>query len=219
MQQDPPPPSGEPGQGGGWLPPQPTGPAPPTGPAGPQSPGQSSQAPQYEQQPGEPPQYTPPQYTPPQAQPPPQPPPGWQQPPPQGYPPQAWAPQPQEPGNGEAVGGFVCGVASLAMLLVTLGLSTIISLACSVIAVFLGRRGKQKIQRGDTRKHGGLAQAAFITGIVAIPLSVIATALWILVILSDDFQEGFEEGLEDSNSSMVVPALRVTTAIGRAIAG
>ncbi len=214
MQQDPPAPPGEPGQGGGWLPPQPAGPAPPTAPVGPQSPGQSSQAPKYEQQPAEPPQYTPPQ-----AQPRPQSPTGWQQPPPQGYPPQAWAPQPQEPGNGEAVGGFVCGVASLAMLLFTLGLSTIISLACSVVAVFLGRRGKQKIQRGDTRKHGGLAQAAFITGIVGIPLSIIATALWILVILSDDFQEGFEEGLEDTDSSTFVPVLRVAAAIGRAIAG
>ena len=107
---------------------------------------------------------------------------------------------PSEPGNGEAVASFVLGIAALSMLLVTFGFSTILSLACAAIAIFLGRKAKQKVDRGDTRKHRGLAQAGFIMGLIGVPLSIIAIAGWTLVILSDDFQQGFEEGFEDQQS-------------------
>ena len=197
MQQDPPPPRDEPGEGSGWLPPQPSGPPPNVGSGAPPPPPAAAPVPEHQAPPS-------------------QPPPG-RQTPAHGYPPQGWPPQPQEPGNGEAVGGFVCGVAALALLLVTFGLSTIVSLVCSIVAIFLGRRGKQKLERGETRKHGGLAQAAFITGLIGVPLSIMATVAWVLIVLSDDFQEGFEEGLEDSQSSTAVPLLRVAVSAGRTL--
>lgn len=102
----------------------------------------------------------------------------------------------------------------------TLGLSTVVSAICSAVAIFLGRRGKQKVDRGDTRKHRGLAQAGFVTGLVGLGLSIVATVGWILLALNDDFQRGFQEGLEGNQSSVVVPGLaRGAAMAGRALLG
>jgi len=116
------------------------------------------------------------------------------------------------------VAGFVLGIASLAMLLVTFGFSTILSLACSIVAIFLGRKGKQKVDRHETRKHRGLAQAGFITGLIGAPLSILATVAWVLVFLSDDFQEGFEDSLEENQTrASVRAAVALLGAASRAV--
>lgn len=99
------------------------------------------------------------------------------------------------------------GVVSLGLLLISFGFSTILSLGLSIGAIFLGHKGKQRVDRGETQKHRGFAQAGFITGLVGVPLSLAATAGWVLVILSEDFQDEFEEGLEESDSSSIAPAL------------
>lgn len=204
-----PPPEGS-GEGERWLPPQPAGPAPGAGHGAPQPP----------------PVGTPPAQSPPPAQPgtPPSPG-GWPQQPgapgpgqvQPGYPP--WYAPPQ-PGNGDAIAGFVLGVVSLGLLLISFGLSTILSLGLSIGAIFLGRKGRQRVDRGETQKHRGFAQAGFITGLIGVPLSIAATAGWVLVFLSEDFQRGFEEGFEESNGgSIVVPLLQAAAAVGRALLG
>jgi hypothetical protein len=102
------------------------------------------------------------------------------------------------------VAALVLGIVSLALLLVSVGFSTIVSLGCAIPAIFLGRKGRDLVDSGRTRKHRGLAQAGFIMGIVGTILSILATVFWVLVIvLSDDFQREFEQELEqNSNQSL-----------------
>jgi hypothetical protein len=165
----------------GFLPPEPAGPEPELGGRPPQAP---------------PPQAPPPQtYGYPPAPPPPPPPPGYgYQPPapPPGYgyqqyaypPPQQWAyPQQAVPDNGQAVAGFVLSLVALGLLVISAGLSSIVSLGCAIAGIVCSRNGKKKVEAGETPKHRGLAQAGFIIGWVSLALSVLATIGWILVIV------------------------------------
>jgi hypothetical protein len=108
-------------------------------------------------------------------------------PPPQpgyGYPPQGgWAYyQPPVPGNGPAVTGFVFSVVGVSLLVLSFGLSSIVSLGCAITGVLCSRSGKQKIERGETPKHGGLARAGVIIGWVGIGLSILATIGWVILL-------------------------------------
>jgi hypothetical protein len=165
----------------GFLPPEPAGPEPELGGRPPQAP---------------PPQAPPPQtYGYPPAPPPPPPPPGYgyqPPPPPPGYgyqqyaypPPQQWAyPQQAVPDNGQAVAGFVLSLVALGLLVISAGLSSIVSLGCAIAGIVCSRNGKKKVEAGETPKHRGLAQAGFIIGWVSLALSVLATIGWILVIV------------------------------------
>lgn len=129
-----------------------------------------------------------------------------------------WQQQPAaEPGNGPAVAALVLGIVSLALLLVSVGFSSIISLGCAIAAIALGRKGRRLVDGGETRKHRGLAQAGFIMGIIGVVLSILATIFWTLIVLSDEFQEGFEEGLESSSTGFL--AVRAVAVLGRALVG
>src|SRR5918996_1238846 len=118
-----------------FLPPQPAWPEPELGsrpaPAAPPAP----PPPAYGGwQPPQPPGWQAPPPGPQQAPPPGQQqaaPPGWQQPPPPGwgYPAQA------QPDNGPAVAGFVLSVVSGGLLLISFGVSSIISLACAIFGL------------------------------------------------------------------------------------
>jgi hypothetical protein len=102
-----------------------------------------------------------------------------------GYPPQGgWAHyQPQVPGNGQAVTGFVFSLVGLCLLVLSAGLSTIVSLGCAITGVVCSRNGKQKVDRGETPSHRGLAQAGFVIGWVGVGLSILATIGWVLVLV------------------------------------
>jgi hypothetical protein len=145
---------------------------------------------------GRPPEIQPAQPQPPQAPPPPPqqtygyppPPPGVPQqgyppPPPPGYVhPQSWGNQQPVPDNGQAVTGFVFSLVGVGLLVISFGLSTIISLGCGIVGVVCSRNGKRKVESGETPKHRGLAQAGYIIGWVGIGLSVLAIVIWALVI-------------------------------------
>jgi hypothetical protein len=167
---------------GGFLPPVAPGQPPPQVPA----------APPPATQPGAPPPPPPPVTQPgaPGAPP--------YQPPPTGYPPaggyqqqQYWGPQPgyypayAEPGNGNAVAGFILSLASIALLLISAGLFAPGALPCAILGVLFGRKGRRAVDEGQTRKSRGLAQAGFVIGIVGIVLSVLALAGWIIAIAAD----------------------------------
>ncbi len=220
----------------GFLPPEPPGPEPdlgdrgqdPTQPVHPTA--QTQPLPQHQQYPppqyGEqqppPQQYPPPQqhYPPPQPQPwqqapygygPPPgygygPPPGWQQPQwQQPYP--AWAGAPREPDNNQAVAGFALSMVGGGLLFFFAGLSTILSLGLSIAGIVYSRKGREKVDKGETTKQRGLAQAGFIIGIVSTVLSLLATVFWILffVLLATD--EEFQRDLENGNSGTIAIAL------------
>jgi hypothetical protein len=193
------PPADEEREPGGWLPPVPPGPAPGVFTPPQPSPGVFAPPP-GQPQPGQPPPPPPPPAAAPPYQPyPPQPPypvypqqPGWQQ-----YP-SHWFAQTGEPGNGEAVTGFVLSIASVGLLVMSAGLSTILSLGLGIAGAIVGRKGRQKVDAGETRQHRGLGQAGFVIGIVGSVLSLLATLVWILVFVAAAEDENF---LEDSESS------------------
>jgi hypothetical protein len=184
-----------------FLPPQPAGPEPELG--------------------GRPPPQIPPASAPPGWQQPAAP--GWQAPP--GSPPPAgpWAypPRPAEPDNGPAVAGFVLSLVAGGLLLFSVGLSSIVSVVCAAFGIVYSRRGRRKVDAGETPKHRGLAQAGYITGIVVVVLSVLATAFWLLILilaLTDDrFQNDLERELNDSNT--ISATLRLCVAAARLGAG
>jgi hypothetical protein len=130
----------------------------------------------------------PPETQPAPAQPPQAPPPPPQQtygypPPPPGYVhPQSWGYQHQVPDNGQAVTGFVFSLVGVGLLVISFGVSTIVSLGCGIVGVVCSRNGKRKVESGETPKHRGLAQAGYIIGWVGIGLSILAIVIWALVI-------------------------------------
>ena len=185
---------------GEFLPPQPPGPEPELG-NGPPAPPQP-QAPPGQQPPGH--GWQPPHPAPPpgygwQGQPQGPPAPAGRQPPPWGYPPAA-----REPDNGPAVAGFVLSLVAGGLLVITAGLSSIVSVGCAVAGMIYSRKGKRKIEAGETTKSGGLAQAGFIISIISLALSSLATAFWVLVlvlaVVDEDFQRDIENEFDDSQS-------------------
>jgi hypothetical protein len=185
---DDPPRGRDPEAGQRWLPPEPPG-----GPSGvPPSPGSGSPA-----SGGGPPGQAPPRSPPPPVGPPPGSPPGaYAQP---GAPLAAPQTLPGDPGNSEAVAALVLGIVAVVMV-VPLGFFLVtlpIAVICGVIAIVLGRTGRRKVDRGETRRNRGQAQAGFAMGIIATVLGLIGIVGFVLLILlSEDFQRGFEEGFE-----------------------
>jgi hypothetical protein len=86
------------------------------------------------------------------------------------------------PDNGQAIAGFVFSLVSVGLLVLSFGLSTIVSLGCAITGVICSRNGKQKVAAGETPKHRSLAQAGFIIGWVGVGLSILATIGWILLL-------------------------------------
>jgi hypothetical protein len=86
------------------------------------------------------------------------------------------------PDNGQAVTGFVFSLVGVGLLVISFGVSTIVSLGCGIVGVVCSRNGKRKVESGETPKHRGLAQAGYIIGWVGIGLSILAIVIWALVI-------------------------------------
>ncbi len=189
-----------------FLPPEPAGPEP-----------ELSEPPAQQEPPPPPPQQAYGYPPPPPGQPYyPPPPPGYGQPPP-GYPPpqQAYPPpwgyaQPPVPDNGQAVGGFVFSLVSLGLLVISAGLSSIVSVGCAIAGIIMGRNGKRKVDRGETPKHRGLAQAGFIIGWVSLALSILATIGWILFIVLAATDDDFNwEDYESATAAILAASWRI----------
>ena len=93
-------------------------------------------------------------------------------------------------------------MAGVALLLFTGGLSSIVSLICSALGVFYGRRGKRNVDEGKTAKHLSLARAGVIVGIIGIVLSILATAAWTLLIIFADWSSDSSYDYNFDNSSI-----------------
>jgi hypothetical protein len=155
---------------------------------------------------------------------PPAPAPAWQppaqsSPPPQGAAAPGWGSGPArvEPDNGPAVAGFVLSLVGGGLLIVSAGLSSVISVGCSIFGIVYSLKGKRKVEAGETTRNRGLAQAGFVIGIVSLVLAVIATIVWIIVVVAlatdDDFRRDFEDELDDDNT--ITAAVRVVSAAAR----
>jgi hypothetical protein len=200
---------------GGFLPPEPAGPEPELGDGSPR------EAPPPDTQPQAPAGQPPPAYGWQQQPYPPPPGQGWQgQPPPPGWQPPPWgyAPAAREPDNGSAVAGFVLSLVAGGLLLFSAGLSTIVSIGCAIAGMIYSRKGKARVDAGETSKNRGLAQAGFIISIVSLVLSSLATAFWVLILVlaltDDEFQRDLENEFDDSQSiraslTIVGAAMRV----------
>jgi hypothetical protein len=150
----------------------------------------------------------------------PAPPPPSYAPPAQAAPPQqqqAWgyAPTPAQPDNGPAVAGFVLALVSAGLLVITLGLSSIVSLACAILGLVYSRKGKRKVDSGETSKHAGLANAGWIVSIVSLVLSAIATIVYVLLVIAlatdPEFRDDFER--EFDNSETIRAVVRIGVAL------
>ena len=86
------------------------------------------------------------------------------------------------PDNGQAVVGFVFSIVGVGLLVISFGLSSIVSVGCAITGIVCSRNCKRNVERGETPKHKGLAQAGYIVGWVGLVLSLLATAGWILAI-------------------------------------
>jgi hypothetical protein len=192
----------------GFLPPEPSGPEPDLG--GGQAPQQPPPQPPpgYQQQP--PPYQPPPAQAPPPYQPPPAYP-GWQPPPP-AYPPPpsgyyGWAPAsvPRQPDNGPALAGFIVSMVSGGLWLISAGWLAPLSIPGGIVGMVLARRGKQKVESGETQKHKDLANAGWWIGLAVIVLSVLSTIAWVLFIVlastSDSFDDNMRHEFQDSEVS------------------
>jgi hypothetical protein len=205
----------------GYLPPEPSGPEPDVG-GGQQQPQQPPPQPPpagYSPPYGYPAQGYPPATAPGYPPQPPQPPqpPGWQPgyTPPGGY---YWQPPPPQPDNSPAVVGFVLSMVSAGLWLFSAGLSSIVSIICAIIGIVYGRRGKQKVESGETTKHKDLAQGAVIVGWVMVGLATLSTIIWILVFVLAATSESFEEDLNNELDESQSSALRLGAAAVRVVA-
>jgi hypothetical protein len=134
-------------------------------------------------------------------------------------PPPAWEPQRVEPDNSPAVTGFVLSIVAGGLLIVSGGISTIVSLTCSIFGIVYSRRGTARVRDGVTTRSAGLAQAGFIIGLISLILSVLATVAWtiivILLISDEQFRDDFEDEFNDGNS--ITALVRVAAVTGRAL--
>jgi hypothetical protein len=224
----PPEPAGpEPELEGGATPEPPPPPPPPPPPA--PTPSQHHYAPPaYGPPPGwqaPPPYAAPPHLAPGQAgwQAPPPPPGQWPpQPPGWGTPAYVYQPQPQVPDNGSAVAGFILSISSGVLLWMSAGLSSIVSIGAAIFGIVYSRKGRRRVDEGETPKHRGLAQAGLIIGIVSLVGSIIATLLWagfiLALILSEDFRDSFDEdgsgsdGFDSSSAALLALAVAARSA-------
>jgi len=145
------------------------------------------------------------------------------QPPAGATPPGRWAPaaQPQpQPDNGPAVTGFVLSLVGGSLLLVTVGFSSLVSVGLSIAGIVFSKKGSRRVASGETQRHGGLAQAGFIIGIVSLVLAVVATIFWIAVLVlaltDDEFRDDFERRYDDQTVQLL-PAVRAA-ALGARLA-
>jgi hypothetical protein len=145
---------------------------------------------------------------------------------------QAWQPPPQpqwqqpqwgyanQPDNGPAVAGFVLSLVSGGLLLISGGLSSIVSIVCGGLGIWYSLKGRRRVDAGETPKHRGLAQAGFIIGIVCTILAVLATVFWLIVLIAAINDEDFRRDLErEFDTDSIRATVTLTGAFVRSLAG
>lgn len=123
------------------------------------------------------------------------------------------SPLPSVPDNGDALAGLILSASAATLLLLSVGLSSIISLICAGLGIFYSRKGRARVDRGETPKHRGLAQAGFVTGIVTLVVALFATVVWVTVAVLYATDEDFRQDLKDELDDDEAPPDGLETAI------
>lgn len=105
-----------------------------------------------------------------------------------------WPGQDDEPGylqkvghdNPAAITGFSFSISALGLLVLSGGLSFVVSLPCAIIGIVVGRRGVKICDADPLARHRNYARAGFIVGIVTTVLAALAALLFILVAIFPD---------------------------------
>jgi hypothetical protein len=107
--------------------------------------------------------------------------------------------------NGLATASLVLGIMGVAVLLITLGLGTLISLPLSIAAWICAHRARGRIKRGETTTGIGAARAGRILAFVGVALGVAALIVWSALESAgytiDDLRESIERELERQRNS------------------
>lgn len=104
------------------------------------------------------------------------------------------------PANALAITALVLSISSIALLVLSVGVSFTLSLPLSAGAWFCAVRAKRALRDGRAQGGEGQAKAALILAIVGVALSVVAMIVWIALIASgfsvDELREDLERELE-----------------------
>jgi len=111
-----------------------------------------------------------------------------------------------------AIVGLVCSISSVAGLFVfapfTLGFSMIASGPLAIAGLVCGLIGRQKVDAGELATGRGMAQTAFVVGIVSLVLHALAVVVGVILLgLLLDAIDGFEIPGPDSVPDETGPAV------------
>jgi ABC-type Fe3+ transport system permease subunit len=113
------------------------------------------------------------------------------------------------------VAGFVLAMVGAGLMVLSVLLLSFVCVVLAVLAIVYSRRGKRKVEAGETRKHKGLAQAGYVVGIVTLVIAIPVTLLEIVFVIAYATDEQFREDFQDDwdqefNNTilLVVPILR-----------
>lgn len=114
--------------------------------------------------------------------------------------------------NPQAITGFSFGVSGLGLFVLSGGISFLISIPCSIVAMVVGRRGMRAVDEGLVTKHRRYAKAGFVMGIVTCSLaSFMGVSLILAAIFPDSFDDGNSEFTVLPFVSAVVRLVRFAT--------
>jgi hypothetical protein len=88
------------------------------------------------------------------------------------------------PRNGQAMASLGIGLAGVGLLVVSVGLSFLVSLPCAIKAIALGRQGQRRAE-GEGIGGWRAARWGVVLGIVGCVLCVLAAVGWVLVVALD----------------------------------
>ena len=101
-----------------------------------------------------------------------------------------------------------------ALLFLSFGMSSLVSLGCGIAGIVYSRRGRKRVDQGLTPKHRGLAQAGFVIGIITLVISAIVTILGIIFVIALATDESFRRDFEnDNNNGFESTGVRTTIAL------
>jgi hypothetical protein len=118
--------------------------------------------------------------------------------PPEPQPPVFVPPQAEEGTNGLAIGALVCAIASVGLLVLSLGVSFVLSLLLGLSGWLCAARAPRDVRPRQLR-------VGRVLSIVAVALSVTAAVVWLLLMAAgfspEDLQRDLERFLEEQRRS------------------
>jgi len=84
------------------------------------------------------------------------------------------------PANVPAIVALVLGIVGILMTIVSIGFLGWLGFLVGIPAIILGVIGRRKVDRGETTQARGVATAGLWTGIAAVVLGLLLTALYVV---------------------------------------